>query len=229
MALISKRFLGCLFCGMLFTSAAGAATKVHVITFGKATSIQWFTGSADEMPLSLKVRALFVDGVVKEYVLGTPHEVTERLLVVRRMFRVNDALPDDSAPRWRWQRGGWLVVDRATGRISPVNLAEFDVLYSTASWYRDYVAYCGVSDDGKKTYAMVAQLSRRKPVLRKLLSDSGVSDEAVPDSACPVPAWQKSPVRVSFQPASGAAQTFAIRGHVVDMVNEAEDEEEGSK
>lgn len=111
----------------------------------------------------------------------------------------------------------------------PVNLADFDVFYSTASWYRDYVAYCGVSDDGKKTYAMVAQLSRRKPVLRRLLSDSGVPDDVVPDSACPVPAWQRSPVRVSFQPARGATQTFAIRGHVVDLVNEAEDEEEGSK
>jgi len=38
------------------------------------------------------------------------------------------------------------------------------------------------------------------------------------------------PVRVSFEPEGGAKQTFAIRGHVVDLVNDAEDdEEEGSK
>src|SRR5215469_11528717 len=99
--------------------------------------------------------------------MGPPHEITERLFVVRRMFRVNDGLADDSTPRWQWQRGGWLLVDRLTGRISPINLPEFDVIYSPASWYRDYVAYCGVSEAGKKTFAVVAQLNRRKPVLKK--------------------------------------------------------------
>ncbi len=161
--------------GLLLATGAGAATKVHVITFGKWTSVQWFPGSgtgsgADDKPLTLKIRALVVDGRVKEYVLGASHEVTDRLFVVRRVFRVNDSLPEDSGPRWQWQRGGWLLVDRLTGRVSPVNLPEFDAYYSAASWYRDYVAYCGVADDGKKTYAMVAQLSRRKPVLKKVLS-----------------------------------------------------------
>ncbi len=69
-------------------------------------------------PMTLKVRALVVDGRVKEYVMGAPHEVTDRLFVVRRVFRVNDSLPEDAAPRWQWQRGGWLLVDRLTGRIS---------------------------------------------------------------------------------------------------------------
>jgi hypothetical protein len=143
---------------------------------------------------------------------------------------VNDSLPPDSGPHWQWQRGGWLLVDRLAGRVSPINLPEFDVFYSAASWYRDYVAYCGVADDGKKTYAMVAQVSRRKPVLKKPLSNDGVPEDAAPDSACPAPSWQRGPVRVSFEPEGGAKQTFAIRGHVVDLVNDAEDEEEeGSK
>jgi hypothetical protein len=219
-----------LVCAVALSTAAGAATKVHVITFGKWTSAQWFSGSAAEnKPLTIKIRALVVDGSVKEYVLGPPHEVTDRLFVVRRVFRVNDSLPEDSGPRWQWQRGGWLLVDRLTGRISPINLPEFDAYYSAASWYRDYVAYCGVSDDGKKTYAMVAQLSRRKPVLKKELSSGGVSEDAAPDSACPLPSWQRRPVRVSFDPAGGARETFAIRGHVVDMVNDAEEEDEGSR
>ena len=187
-----------------------------------------FTGSeTDEKPVTIKIRALVVDGRVKEYALGAPHEVTERLFVVRRAFRVNDSLPEESGPRWQWQRGGWLLVDRVTGRVSPINLPEFDALYSAASWYRDYVAYCGVADDGKKTYAMVAQLSRRKPVLKKQLSNEGVSEDAAPDSACPVPIWQRGPVRVSFETVGGSKQTFAIRGHVVDLVNDAEEEEEG--
>lgn len=214
---------------VLLATTVSAATKVHIISFGKWTSVQWFPGGADDGPLTLKIRALVVDGRVKEYVLGTPHEVTDRLFVVRRMFRVNDSLPDDSAPRWQWQRGGWLLVDRVTGRVSPVNLPEFDAYYSAASWYRDYVAYCGVAEDGKKTYAMVTQLNRRKPVLKKELSNAGVAEEASPDSACPVPSWQRRPMRVSFEPAAGARQTFAIRGHVVDLVNDAEEEEEGSR
>ncbi len=191
--------------------------------------MQWFAGSGMDKPLTLKIRALVIDGRVKEYTLGAPHEVTERLFVVRRAFRVNDSLPEDPAPRWQWERGGWLLVDRGTAHISPLNLPEFDVYYSPATWYRDYVAYCGVADDGKKTFAMVAQISRRKPVLKKPLSNDGIAEGAPPDSACPAPSWQRSPVRVSFEPKGGERQTFAIRGRVVDSVNDAEEEEEGAR
>ena len=93
-----------------------------------------------------------MDGRIKEYVVGSPHEVTERLFVVQRAFRVNDSLADEATPWWQWQRGGWLLVDRTTGRVSAINLPEYDAFYSAASWYRDYVAYCGVSDDGKKIF-----------------------------------------------------------------------------
>ncbi|HET6181112.1 MAG TPA: hypothetical protein VFE61_29610 [Candidatus Sulfotelmatobacter sp.] len=216
-------------CTVLLSAAAGAVAKVHVIAFGKWTIAQWLPGfgADDEKPLTIKIRALVVDGRVKEYVTGAPHDVTDRLFVVRRVFRVNDSLPEDSVPRW--QRGGWLLVDRVTAHVSPVNLPEFDAFYSAGSWSRDYLAYCGVSDDGKKTYAMVAQLSRRKPVMKKPLSNDGVSDDAGPDSACPAPAWQRGPVRVSFEAVGAAKQTFAIRGHVVDLVNDAEEEDEGTK
>jgi hypothetical protein len=220
--LVSNR---CAVVAFIFLTVTGAAAKTHVITFGKWMSVQWHAGlGAEEKPVMLKIRALVMDGQVKEYMLGAPHEVTERLFVVRRAFRVNDSLPDDSSPRWQWQRGGWLLIDRITGRITPLNLPQFDVFYSAASWYRDYVAYCGVGDDGKKTYAIVAQLNRRKPVLKKELS-SGPSDDAAPDSACAAPSWQRGPMRVSFEPAGGAKQTFAIRGQVVDVVNDEEDED----
>ena len=157
--------------------------------------------------------------------MGPPHEITERLFVVRRMFRVNDGLADDSTPRWQWQRGGWLLVDRVTGRISPVNLPEFDVIYSPATWYRDYVACCGVSDDGKKTFALVAQLNRRKLVLKKVLS-SVLPDDAAPDSACPAPVWQRAPIRGSFEPQGEPKQTCAIRGHMADTIAEEDDDDQ---
>lgn len=208
----------------MLTARSGAATKVHVIAFGKWMSVQWLPDSADK-PLPFKVRALLVDGRVKEYAAGTPHEVTERLFVVRRAFRVNDSLPEDSTLRWQWQRGGWLLVDRLTGRVSSISLPEFDNYYSAASWYRDYVSYCGVSDDGKKIIATVVQLNRRKPVLKKLLA-SATLDEDRPDSACPAPVWQRSPIRVSFEGSGGVKQTFAIRGYVADVVTNPEDDEE---
>jgi hypothetical protein len=59
------------------------------------------------------------------------------------------------------------------GHISAIALPEFDPYYSVASWYRDYAAYCGVSDDGKKIFAIVFQVGRRKPVLKKPLGDAG--------------------------------------------------------
>jgi len=208
---------------LLLCATAAAVTKPHVVSFGKWTSAQW--QPVDEQQFPIKIRALLVDGRVKEFTLGPAHDITDRTFVVRRAFRVNDSLPDDSAPRWQWQRGGWLLVDRLTGRISPIVLADFDPFYSAASWYRDYAAYCGVADDGKKLYAIVSQVGRRKPVLKKPLSDKGLPDDAAPDSACPAPPWQRSPIRVSFELAGAPKQTFAIRGHVVDVVND-EDEEE---
>ena len=230
-AVLFRLLLGLVVCTMLPAGAAGAGAKVHLITFGKWASAQWLPGTSSEAdkPQTMKVRALIVDGRIKEYVLGSTHEVTERLFVVRRAFRVNDSLADEATPRWQWQRGGWLLVDRTTGRVSAINLPEYDAFYSAASWYRDYAAYCGVSEDGRKIFAIVAQLSRRKAVLKKVLSSDGLADDAAPDSACPAPVWQRNPARVSFERTGSAKETYAVRGHVVDLVNDVEEEEEESK
>lgn len=207
---------------LLISIAAAGASKVHVIGFGKWMSVSWTSGAApDESPGSIKIRPLLVDGQTKEYVMGNPHDVTDRLLVVRRAFRVNDSLPTEASPRWQWQRGGWLLVDRVTGRVSAINLAEFDPHYSVAAWYRDYAAYCGVGDDGKKTFMVVIQLNRRKPILKKALGD--LPENAPADSACPAPLWERNPVRVTFEPAGGPKLTFSVRGRVVDVLAE-EDE-----
>jgi hypothetical protein len=115
---------------ILTQASAAAATKPHIVTFGKWTTVQWIpeAGAGENkpltLPLTLKVRPLLVDAHVKEFTLGPAHDVTDRLFVVRRAFRVNDSLPQESAspPHWQWQRGGWLLVDRLTGHISPINL-----------------------------------------------------------------------------------------------------------
>jgi hypothetical protein len=200
-----------------FVSIAAAAAKPHVIQFGKKTVVKLFVGPNEDSSLEMSVQPLIVDGKIKEFVTGAPHDVTDRLFVVRRAFRINDQIGDDRAnsPRWKWQRGGWLLVYRDTGRVSQLSLPEFDPYYSAASWYRDYAAYCGVSDDGEKLYAVVAQVGRRKPIVRKDLGAAHGRD--LPESECPAPEWQRQPARVTFAPVGASKLTFEVRGHAADI------------
>ena len=200
-----------------------AAPKPHVITFGKWTVVKWPDATGQKM-FDLRVRGLFVDTRLKEYTTGAPHDLTDRLFVVQRVFRVNDSLPEENGIRWQWQRGGWLLIDRITGRVSPLSLPEFDPFYSTASWYRDYIAYCGVSEDGKKLYAMVVQVGRRKAILKKPAGEPAGDD--APDSECPAPTWERAPMRVTFRPDDTQKVVFSVRGRVVDVVNEPDEDAE---
>jgi hypothetical protein len=220
------------------TASASAASKPHVITFGKWITVPWLSlgdSVTDEKPTTLKVRPLLVDSRVREFTLGPAHEVTDRLFVIRRVFRVNDSLPQEATipPHWLWQRGGWLLVDRVTGRVSALNLPDFDASYSVVSWYRDYAAYCGVSDDGKQIYAVVAEINRRKPVVKWLTGEAKFSAETqqaqMPDSACRLPDWQRSPARVTFEANPSTKRTYVIRGHSVDLSTAEEDDEEAAK
>ena len=221
-----KPFMGWLLVALaLLSGPCAAAPKPHVIAFGRWIAAKWPNATGAKL-LELKVRPLFVDTRLKEYTTGLPHELTDRLFVVRRAFRINDSLPTEAAnsTRWLWQRGGWLLIDRLTGRVSQLNLPEFDSFYSTASWYRDYIAYCGVSEDGKKLYAMVAQVGRRKPILKKDVGEPAADDD--PDTECPPPLWERTPMRVTFQPDDDQKLVFSIRSRIVDVVNDAEEAEE---
>ena len=208
---------------LVLAGIAGAATQ-HFLTFGKWMPVKWYAGAQESKVEALKVRPLYVDGKLKEFTLGEPHEITDRLMVVRRSFRLNDQLPEDAkrVPQWKWQRGGWLLVDRSTGKVSQLTLPEFDFFYSAASWYRDYVAYCGMSDDGGKVYAIVAQLGRKKPLVKKELGAALQSD--IPDSQCAVPTWQRQPTRVNFTPYTGEQFHVVVRGHTADVITTADEE-----
>ena len=210
-----------------------AASKPHVVAFGKWQTVKWFAergtpaATGQGRGMDLKIRPLYVDSKLKENTVGPPHDVTDRIFVVRRAYRVNDSLPaEDAKSHWRWELGGWLQVDRASGRVSALNLPEFDPEVSSAVWYRDYAAYCGASDDGKTLFALVAQLGRRKPVLKTNL---GAASEGGPEANCDPPEWHRQPVRVTFQPAEYDDTTFAVRGHSADLVPEEPEEEIPSK
>jgi hypothetical protein len=172
------------------------------------------------------------------------HDVTDRLFVVQRAFRLNDALPDEigTAPRWKWELGGWLLVDRISGHVSQLALPDFDLGKSAVSWYRDYSAYCGISGDGKKLYAVVEQLGHRKPILKKTLRENGGDD--LGKSEC-LAGWQRQPARVTFTIGRGQNHdqhkdgkddkdkgdkdndqkfTYTVRGSTADVFTQEDDD-----
>jgi hypothetical protein len=202
---------------LVLLAGPAMAAKQHVIVFGKTLMVKLFLGPGEERTVPMRVRALLVDGNVREFTTGEAHTVTDRVFVVQRAFRLNDTLPGDTrAPRWLWQRGGWLTVDRTTGRIAQLKLAHFDPFYSQAVWFRDYAAYCGLSDDSNKIYAVVMQVGRVKPLLRQELGAASQGDDPAAD--CAPPTWEKRPVRVTFHPVRGQSVGFVVRGQAVDAI-----------
>jgi hypothetical protein len=207
-----------LFLIAMFSAVCAAAPRTHTVTLGKWQTIAITTDSGDPQtaPLTVKMRTLTIDGGFKEYTVGASHQVTDRLFVIRKVEHLNDALPDDKdrAPRWIWRLGGWISVNRLTGRVAQLNLPAFDPDVSQASWYRDYLAYCGTADDGAKLYMVVAQLGRRRPLLRREYSGA----------ACGLPQWARGPSRVTF--AAGSERvSFVVRAHGVDPQPELSEEE----
>lgn len=160
-----------------------------------------------------------VDTRLKEFTIGDPHDITDRLFVIRKAYRLNDWLPEDEGNKahlWKWQRGGWLMVDRSTGKISAVTLPLFDPFYSEAVWFRDFAAYCGISDNGERVLALVSQLGRKKPVVKQELGKA--KNGEMPDSECVAPEWQREPTRVTFQQSGGQKVVFTLHAHATEMV-----------
>jgi hypothetical protein len=202
---------------VIFSLSAAAASKPKVITIGKPYTVKLFLGPTEEKTTSMKVRSLMVDGRIRDFTTGDTHDITDRIFVVQRAFRLNNNLPmeDKKVPDWIWQKGSWVFVDRTTGRVSQMKLPEFDTFYSQAVWFRDYVAYCGVSEDGQRLYAVVAQWGVKKPLLRKELGKVP-EDGDLPDSYCSLPSWEKQPTRVTFHPRQGEAFSYTVFGHAID-------------
>ena len=214
---------------LLFVLAAvltAGAARSHSITFGPWLNVHLFLGPEADRIQNIRIRSLNIDGKSREFTIGPPHDVTDKVFVVRRVFRMNDALT--SHPEWKWQRDGWVMVDRSGGRISKLNLPDFDPFYSTVSWFRDYAAYCGVSD-AQRIYAVVVQLGQRKPVLRTYIGPAKGSDQ--PDSECSPPTWQKQPIRVAFETAGGQKSSYLIHGKSSEpeLGDEPAEQKEGEK
>lgn len=208
--------------------AQAVARKTHGVHLGAAKSVPYSKegdpAGAAAADNDLKIRALVVDGLVKEWTTGDAHDVTDRSFVVRRALRLNDSLPGDKKEEWVWQRGPWLLVDRVSGRIAALKLPDYSPGVSQVTWFRDYGAYCGVTASGKSLYAVVAQLAVRKPVLAKKLD--AFDEERHPDAACGAPEWQREPLRVTFHPAGKDAVSYDIVPGSAVLVEDSGDESE---
>jgi hypothetical protein len=230
-------------------SAHSAPRKTHSVVLGAIKRVSYSkagdpSGAATGED-TLKVRALLVDGVLKEWTTGDAHDVTDRSFVVRRVIKLNNALPTDTPgppdkaspdkaspdkaihdkpSQWVWQRGPWLLVDRTTGRVTALRLPDYDPGVSQVSWFRDYAAYCGLTASGKSLYAVVAQIAARKPVLAKKLA--AFDAENHPDPVCAPPDWQREPLRIAFHPAGSDAVSYDIVPGSAVMVEDTGDEEE---
>lgn len=186
-----------------------SASKPHVVFLGKPQPAKVSLDKDEAQTLTISVRGLYVDNKLKEFTTGSPHDVTDRLFVVQRAFRMNDSLPGDNPKQLTsvWQLGGWLLVDRATGHVTQVRLPDFDPTCSKVSWYRDYAAYFGASDTGERWYAEVAQIGVKKAVFRKEIGKSSPASEA-PGCKVSAPQWERRPPRVTFSPSG--AEKFTV-------------------
>ena len=220
---------------VLSTSLSATPRKVHVVGLGAVKRVP-YSKSGDPAGAaagenSLKIRPLVVDGLVKEWTTGDSHDVTDRSFVVRRVLRINDELPGEkpanSSTHWVWQRGPWLLVDRATGHIAALKLPDYDPGVSQVVWFRDYAAYCGVTSSGKSLYAVVAQLTVRKPVLAKKL-DALDSAAGRAEPACGLSQWQREPLRATFHPSGKDAASFDVLPGSAVLVEDTADETEAA-
>jgi len=215
-----------------FGHAAGR--KKHTVVLGTTKSVPYSKAgdpaAAAAGEDALKIRALFVDGVLKEWTTGDAHDVTDRSFVVRRVIRLNDTLPTDKpvpgdkVSHWVWQRGPWLLVDRVSGRETVLRLPDYDPGVSQVSWFRDYAAFCGLTPSGKSLFAVVAQIAARKPVLAKKLA--AFDPENRPHPVCAAPDWQREPLRITFHPAGTDAVSYDIVPGSAVMVEDTGDEDE---
>jgi hypothetical protein len=225
-----KRLLSCLALVTFSAMPCLSATKPHTVFLGTGKNVPYSLAGdpAGALPeeKQLHVRPLLVDDKVKEWTTGDSHSVTDRSFAVRRAIRINDALPGEKTEHWVWQRGPWLLIDRVKGSVTALHLPDYDPSVSTVVWFRDYAAYCGLTASGKQLYAVVAQISARKPVLAKKLI--AWSPGETPSPACTSAVWQREPLRVTFQPSGATPVSYDLVGLSAVLVEDGDGNESPS-
>lgn len=212
------------------TPLFAAAPKVHTVSLGAVRRVPYTPPDAtleekSDQTSTIKVRPLFVDDRQKDWTTGEVHDITDRTFAVRRALHINDALPTDPAPRWIWQPGPWITVDRVTGHITPLHLPNFAPVVSNAVWFRDYTAYCGTANTAKggSLYVIVAQLGARRGVVQRLIGKWPQPNHFIP--VCQPAKWERLPLRVTIQPTGGEAMTYDVVGTSSTIIEEGDNDD----
>ena len=213
--------------GSLPQFALAAAPKVHIVSLGPVRRVPYVAAdvsreSKNDEAGTLRIRALTVDGKLREWTTGDQHDVTDRSFVTRRVLHVNDALPGEKVGRWVWQPGPWLLVDRVSGRITALHLPDFDSSLSDVAWYRDYAAYCGIhtAAKGGGLSAEVWQIGARRAALQKVIAPWPQPERVRP--VCAAAAWQREPMRVTLRAAGGDPLVYSVVGTSSLLVEDGE-------
>jgi hypothetical protein len=205
----------------------------RIVPFGEWISAQW-PNATGQRTLDRKVCPLFVDTRLQEYTTGTPHERTDRLFLVQRAFLLNDALPAENAPLKRApirtpRAGSGSAEAGCSSTNRPRDPSPSSTCPSSIPSIEDKLVsglrrlLRGI---GKPQEALRdSRLGRsRKPILRKDTGEPVGTDD--PDSECPPAIWERTSMRVTFQPDDKQKLVFSIRSRTVDVVNDAEETEE---
>ena len=207
--------------------AGAAAPRVHAVTLGPVRRVPYVAADVarearEDEAGTLRIRALTVDGKLREWTTGDQHDVTDRSFVTRRVLHVNDALPGEKNGRWVWQPGPWLLVDRVSGRITALHLPDFDSSLSDVVWYRDYAAYCGVHTTvkGGGLSAEVWQIGARRAALQKVIAPWPQPERVRP--VCAPAAWQREPMRVTLRATGGDPVVYSVVGTSSLLVEDGE-------
>lgn len=216
---------------LALSSCALCAPRTHTVALGSTKRVPYVAADvtaenrSDEAG-TLRIRALVVDGRVREWTTGDTHEITDRTFAVRRVLHINDTLSGEKKPRWVWQPGPWLLVDRTSGRVSALHLPNFDAAISDVVWYRDYAAYCGIKNTVRSggLTAEVWQISSRRPALEKVIGKWPQPERVRP--VCAPAMWQREPMRITVQMTGGQPTTFDVVGTSTNLVEEGEPAED---
>jgi hypothetical protein len=119
-------------------AAQAAPRKAHTVVLGATQKVAYSKvgdpAGAAAGEQELKIRALRVDGVLKEWTTGEAHDVTDRSFVVRRAIKLNDALPSDNpseklAPGEKPATG-----DKATAGVKPPEKSAEKPARAASTW-----------------------------------------------------------------------------------------------
>ncbi len=240
-------------------SAHAAPRKTHSVVLGAVKRVSYSkagdpSGAATGED-TLKVRALLVDGVLKEWTTGDPHDVTDRSFVVRRVIKLNNALPTDTPGPPEKAGLDKASPDKASqektspdkaspGKPSqwvwqrgPWLLVDRTTGRVTALRLPDYDP--GVSQvSWFRDYAAYCGLTSSGKSLYAVVAQivarkpvlakklAAFDAENHPDSVCAPPDWQREPLRIAFHPAGSDAVSYDIVPGSAVMVEDTGDEEE---